>query len=99
MILHLNNLEHAIHIDRLHYNYLAEEQNAAIQLSVQLGEYTNQDVQFLGTLVHEHITRLTIKEEDQIIYDLEDDLRIVTLMDNVENGNRYISVELARIEE
>ena len=99
MILYLNNLEHGIHIDRLHYNYLAEEQNAAIQLGVQLGAHTDADVKALSSLAHEHITHIVIKNDEQILYNLEDDLRIVTLLDIIENGDRHISIELARIEE
>ena len=99
MILYLNNLEYGIHIDRLHYNYLAEDQNAAIQLGVQLGAHTDADVKALSSLAHEHITHLVIEHEGQILYNLEDNLRIVTLLDIIDNGERHISIELARIEE
>lgn len=99
MILYLNNLEHGIHIDHLHYNYLAEEQNAAIQLGVQLGEHTDADVKILSSLAHEPITHLMIEHEEKNLYDLEDNLRIVTLLDIIDNGERHVSIELARIEE
>lgn len=97
MTLHLNNLEHAVQLDHLHYNYLSQD-HSAISVGLKIGETTDADVAFLASLAETPITHLEIKNDKQnSIYVIEEGLVLAALSDNISNEERSIIVELDKM--
>lgn len=101
MFLYVNNQDHAIALERFHYNYLNRDENARMQMELRLSDSINDDIDFLVSLADLPITHIVIKREEDgsALYDIAGDFVIDTLSDDIDNGERRTNLAFAKVEE
>lgn len=98
MFLYVNDLDHAIALERFHYNYLNREENARMQMELRLTESINDDIDFLVSLADKPITRIVIKRDNDeaVLYNIDANLVIDSLSDDIDNGERRTNLAFAK---
>ena len=98
MFLYVNDQDHAVALERFHYNYLNRDDNARMQMELHLSESINADIDFLVSLSELPITHIVIKREEDgaALYDIIGNFVIDTLSDDIDNGERRTNLAFAK---